>query len=385
MSARVEGFCDSRFEHLRDAFAALFEADDERGAALCVVVDGRPVVDLFAGHADEARTRPWQRDTLVNVFSTTKGMTSLCAHRLIDAGRLDPEARVSRYWPEFAEAGKEDVRVRNLLDHSVGLPALRDPLNPESVYDWNTMTRLLAAEAPFWEPGTEHGYHPFTFGWLVGELIRRVDGRTPGRFFREEIAGPLGADVQIGLDERDDARCADVLPTVSMPPDMLKAITERVTSPESVVARAYLNPFIPPQNFNSRAWRAAEIPAANGHATARGLATVYGAAACGERTTIPVLTDAGVERARTELRNGPDRMSMGLTVRFSLGFMLGTPDEPFGAAARPFGHPGAGGSLAFADPDARLGFAYVMNRMRMALSLVGPRAIDLARTTYECL
>lgn len=203
--ARVYGDCAPRFARVREAFERNF-ANGEVGAALAVTIDGQPVIDLWGGHADAARTRLWERDTIVNVYSTTKGMTAICANRLLEAGRLDLDAPVAEYWPEFAQAGKAQLPARYLLSHQAGLAALSTPIPAAKHYDWAYMTAALAAQEPWWEPGTRHGYHALTFGYLVGEVVRRIDGRTLGAYFREEIAAPLGADFHIGLDARDDAR-----------------------------------------------------------------------------------------------------------------------------------------------------------------------------------
>jgi CubicO group peptidase (beta-lactamase class C family) len=207
----IHGTCETGYERVRDTFRSAFDRGDEIGAAVSVVRGGERVVDLWAGHADAARTRPWQRDTLVNVFSTTKGMTALCAHRLVDQGKLDLDAPVARYWPEFAAAGKQDIRVRSLLSHQAGLPAIRETLSSEALFDWDRMAAALAAETPWWEPDTRHGYHAVTFGWLVGEVIRRTSGRSVGRYFQDEIAGPLGADFYIGCGPELDSRIADLI------------------------------------------------------------------------------------------------------------------------------------------------------------------------------
>src|SRR5208282_5387074 len=201
----IEGQCDPRFEKVRAAFAANFESRGEVGAATAVMLNGRPVVDLWGGHMEKERTRPWTRDTLVNVYSTTKGLTAIYAHRLVDAGALDLDAPVATYWPEFAQAGKEKIPVRFLLSHRAGLPAVRKLLDDDALFNWNKMTMALAEQEPWWEPGTRHGYHALTFGWLVGEVIRRITGKTLGTYFREEIAQPLGLDCHIGLDARHDA------------------------------------------------------------------------------------------------------------------------------------------------------------------------------------
>ena len=205
----IQGVCDARFQGVKEAFAQNFTDYGEVGAAVAVIAGGRLVVDLWAGHADAALSRPWQQDTIVNVFSTTKGMTAICAHRLAaDQGLLDIDAPVAKYWPEFAQAGKSEIPVRYLLSHRAGLPAVRQPLLPGSAYDWERMTSALATEEPWWEPGSKHGYHALTFGYLVGELVRRISGKSLGIYFRDEIAGPLGLDFYIGLSGKDAADAA---------------------------------------------------------------------------------------------------------------------------------------------------------------------------------
>ena len=208
----IHGRCDPRFAAVRDAFAANFAAGREVGASFAATVEGEPVVDLWGGHADAATTRPWERDTIVNVFSTTKAMTALCAHLLVDRGLLDLDAPVARYWPEFAQAGKERITTRHLLTHSAGLAALRRSLPTEALYDWTRMVEALAAETPWWEPGSANGYHAMTYGYLVGEVVRRLTGKTLGRFLRDEVTAPLGADFHIGLAPSEDARVAEMVP-----------------------------------------------------------------------------------------------------------------------------------------------------------------------------
>ena len=381
---RVQGECAPRFGRVRDAFARNF-ANGEVGAALAVTVDGEPVVDLWGGYADAARTRPWERDTIVNVYSTTKGMTAICANRLIEDGRLDLDAPVATYWPEFAQAEKETLPVCYLLTHQAGLAAISTPVPSHSRYDWTFMTSALAAQRPWWEPGTQHGYHALTFGYLVGEVVRRVDGRTLGTYFRDEIAAPLGVDFHIGLDARDDARCADMITAPPPPPGAPNLFAAITAQPESMIAKVFGNPRLDTAEVNTRAWRAAEIPAANGHGGARGLARVYGALACGgDIDGVHVLSPQAIERANTEHAFGPDAVLAPLQTRFGLGFFLTQPMIPFGPNPRAFGHPGAGGSLAFADPDARLGFAYVMNQMQMGLA-GDARGFGLIYEVYNAL
>lgn len=385
MSLKIEGTCDARFAPVRDTFVRNFSTLGETGAAIAITLDGRPVVDLWAGHADAARTEPWRRDTIVNVYSTTKGMTAVCAHRLVDQGRLDLDAPVSKYWPEFAQAGKATLPVRYLLSHQAGLPAVRQPLAFDSLYNWAAMTSVLAAQEPWWEPGTRHGYHALTYGWLVGEVVRRITGKSLGTFFRDEVAAPLGADFHIGLAAEHDARTAPLIPPPPPTPEQINLFTEILKDPESMLAKAFINPPLAPEAANTRAWRGAEIPAANGHSNARALARVYGALACGGALNgVPVLSGDSIERARAMQSDGADAL-LPMHTCFGLGFMLSTPTEKLGPNPRAFGHGGMGGSMAFADPEAHLGFGYVMNEMHVGLWLIDPRATALIDAVYASL
>ena len=386
--SRISGTCDPAFEGVRQAFEANFLTPGEVGAAVAVVVDGRLVVELWGGHADQARTRAWERDTLVNVYSTTKGMAALCAQRLVDAGALDLDAPVARYWPEFAAADKGDIPVRWLLSHRAGLAAVRDPLPGEALYDWDAMCRALAAETPWWTPGERHGYHAVTFGWLVGEVVRRIDGRSLGRYFREEVAGPLGAEFHIGLPDALHARVAEMgpipLPEPGAESESLTALM--LSDPQGVAARAFLNPPSMALGPNVPEWRRAEIPGANGHATARGIARIYGALARGgEQDGVRILSRAGIERCREQQSSGLDHV-LRISTRIGQGFMLSQPLPlaSFGPNPGSFGHPGAGGSVGFADPEARVGFGYAMNRMGPHI-LLDPRADRLIDAVYDAL
>jgi CubicO group peptidase (beta-lactamase class C family) len=365
---RVEGENAARFARVREAFEKNF-ATGEVGAALAVTVDGELVVDLWGGHRDAARSKPWQRDTIVNVYSTTKGMTAICANRLAEQGVLDLDAPVASYWPEFAQAGKAEIPVRWLLSHRAGLAALREQIPAGGQYDWKFMTEALAAEKPWWDPGTSHGYHALTYGYLVGEVVRRIDGRTLGAYFRDELAEPLGLDFWIGTGPELDARVADMIPAPPSPPGVPNPFAAAAQNPNSLVGRAFANPVIETGAVNTRAWRGAEIPAANGHGTARGLARIYGALARdGVLDGVPVLSPAQIARANSEQSFGRDEVLAPLHTRFGLGFFMTQPMIPFGPNPRAFGHPGAGGSIAFADPDARIGIAYVMNQMQVGLA-----------------
>ena len=385
----IQGVCDPRFETVKEAFAQNFADYGEVGAAVAVMVGGRLVVDLWAGHADAALSRSWQQDTIVNVFSTTKGMTAICAHRLTDEGLLDIDAPVAKYWPEFAQAGKEELPVRYLLSHSAGLPAVRAMLPPGSAYDWERMTSVLAAEEPWWEPGSKHGYHALTFGYLVGEVVRRISGQSLGTYFRKEIAEPLGLDFHIGLSEQNDARVAEMLPMPLPEPGEDNLIAKAFSDPQSMTFKAFANPpdLMVPATVNSRQWRAAEMPAANGHSDARSLARIYGALAQGgEIDGVDVLSLEEIDRARVEQSYGDDAVLLGLPSRFGLGFMLDLPEHRIVPQSDIFGHPGAGGSIGFADPESGIGFGYVMNKMIVPPDyFVDPRWRGLIDATYAAL
>jgi len=379
----IGGTCDSRFRNVREAFVENFARHGEVGATVAITVDGKSVVDLWAGFADAARTRPWTRDTIVNIASSTKGLTAICAHRLVDRGLLDLEAPVSMYWPEFAQAGKAAIPVHFLLSHRAGLPAIDTPLPTVALYDWDTMTRALAAQKPWWEPGTKHGYHVFTFGWLVGEVVRRITGKSLGTCWHEEVAQPLGLDCHIGLPAEHETRVAEFIP---IPPGQPDLEAEFMKHAPEILQKAINNPPKTVADMNTRAWRSAEIPAGNATTNARALARVYGALACGGQVDgVRVLSAGAIERARTQQVSGPDAVLYGLSTRFGLGFAL--PPEGAGAwssHASLFGHPGAGGSFAFADPEAHIGFGYVMNQMASGIS-PDARSLRLIDALYASL
>ncbi len=386
MAVKVEGTCDPKFNRVKDVFVENFEKRNEVGAAAAVMLDGKSVVDIWAGHADREKTKPWTRNTLVNVYSTTKGVTAICAHRLADKGLLDIDAPVAKYWPEFAQAGKDKLPVRYLLSHKAGMAAVRKPLDDGALFNWNKMTTALAEQEPWWEPGTKHGYHALTFGYLVGEVIRRITGKTPGAYLREEIAGPLGLDLHIGLDAKDDARTGDMIAMPPPAPGEPNLFAEIMKNPESVTFKAFMNPpgGMRPGLVNTRDWRAAEIPAANGHTTARSLAKLYGVLARGgELDGVRVMSKEQVAQCSIEQSNGPDALLM-INTRFSLGFMMSQPGASLGPNAKSFGHPGAGGSLGYADPEAKIGFGYTMNKMHASL-LIDPRATALIDAVYASL
>jgi len=305
------------------------------------------------------RTRPWQRDTLVDVFSVGKAMAALSLLVLVERGQVDLDAPAARYWPEFAARGKSEVTVRMLLCHRAGLPAIRRSLPRFAMYDWELMTSALAAEEPWWEPGRTHGYHVNTFGFLIGEIVRRVSGESIGAFFRREVATPLGADFHFGIGPEHDQRIADYL-FGDEPPEMVDDDDER----QFLLRHVYLNPpgLSGFGTVNTRAWRAAEMPSTNGHASARAVARIYSVLACGGAIDgVRLLRTETIERAIAEASSGPD-LVLRRPSRFGLGFQLTQPERPLGTNPRSFGHFGAGGSLGFADPDAQLAFAYTMNQ-----------------------
>jgi CubicO group peptidase (beta-lactamase class C family) len=354
-SNKTQGHVAPGFEPVQAAFEENFEKGEENGAAFCMVRAGETVVDIWGGFADEAQTRPWGRDTIVNVYSTTKTMTALTALLLADRGALDFAAPVVRYWPEFAANGKAHVTVAHLMSHSAGLSGWKEPLVREDLYDWEKVTRLLAAQAPYWEPGTAPGYHALTQGYLVGEVIRRVTGHSVGSVFRREIAEPLGADFHIGLPSTEDDRVADLTP-----PPPSGRIGAGTTS--ELVANMADNPPLNPLDTRTRAWRGAEIPAAGGTGNARSVAAVQtlmanGGFANGKQ----ILSEAGCRRALELQIEGTD-LILGIPVRYGLGFGLAGGMVPFPNPNTVYWG-GYGGSLVIADMDARTTYAYAMNKM----------------------
>lgn len=387
MTTTIHGRCEPGFEAVREAFEHNFAEHNELGAAVAVLVDGREVVSLWGGIASRAEGRDWEEDTLVNVYSTTKGLAAICIQHLIDQAKLDPDAKVARYWPEFAAEGKGEVTVRELLGHRAGLAALREPLPHAALYDHPLMARALAAAPPLWEPGTKHAYHAQTFGYLLAELVRRTTDQTLGQYLKRHLAGPAKADVHIGLPAQDDARVAKLTRTLgdAPPPGEMDLLRVMKTEPDSLTALAFANPPSTPGAVSTRAWRAAEIPSSNGHASAIGLARLYGSLVATAGAATGPLSAEALVRCSEEISLGPDEV-LRLTTRFGPGFMLSQPSGSgrFGPNSRSFGHPGLGGSIAFADPDARIGFGYVMNRAGTDI-LVGARPERLISALYERL
>ncbi|MFJ3897219.1 serine hydrolase domain-containing protein [Streptomyces sp. NPDC090083] len=371
----VEGHCDPRFTAVRTALEENFRDRGELGAAVTVTVGGETVADLWGGWADAAGTRPWERDTLVNVWSTTKGPVALCAHILADRGALDLDAPVAAYWPGFAAAGKENVLVRHLLSHRAGLAGLREPHSMAQLYDWEVTTERLAATEPWWEPGTRSGYHALTYGFLVGEVVRRVSGLLPSAFLEREVTGPLGIDFTIGLPEKEAGRAAELVHPPAASASEQAAIFSRL-APAAIAALT--NPVAGAAEANTPEWRAAEIPAANGHGTARAVAALYGVlAGRGSYDGHRVLSPEAAERVREGQGSCHDLVlgaGLGHETEIGLGLWLSGPHGSYGPNPRAFGHDGFGGSFGLADPEAGVSIGYVMNRM-------GPHIADDPRKT----
>ncbi|MGW6399569.1 serine hydrolase domain-containing protein [Streptomyces sp. NPDC055134] len=381
----IQGHCDARFDAVRAAFEENFDERGELGAAVTVLIDGAPVVDLWGGWADAARTRAWERDTVVNVWSTTKGPTALCAHILIDRGLLDPDAPVATYWPEFAAAGKDGVLVRHLLSHRAGLAGLREPHSLEQLFDWDLTTSRLAAQEPWWEPGTVSGYHALTYGFLVGEVVRRVSGLLPGALLEREVTGPLGIDFTIGLPDKEAGRAAEMVHPRAQASSEQAAIFAQL-APAAVAALT--NPIAGASEANTAAWRAAEIPAANGHGTARAVAALYGiVAGKGRSGDRQILSPEAAERIREGQGSCRDLvLGAGFTheTELGLGLWLSGPNGSYGPNPRAVGHDGFGGSFGSADPESGVAMGYVMNRMGPHIA-DDPRKMALISAVYDTL
>ena len=380
----VQGEVAPGFEAVSDAFAANFEHHGDVGAACAVHVAGEKVVDIWGGVADAETGRPWQDDTLQLVFSTTKGATAVCANILAERDDLDVDAPVTEYWAEFGAAGKQGTLVRHLLAHQAGLPVIDRSLSLEEVLAWDPIVEALAEATPLWEPGTAHGYHALTYGWLVGEVVRRVTGKSLGQFFAAEVAGPLDLDFFIGCPEGEAARVSRLVmwgrPSAG---SKTAKLWEQFLGPETLTGRA-LNlgsTFAGRETWNLPQVHAAEVPAANGITDARSLSRMY-AALIGEVDGVRLLRPDTVERARTRLTQGPDKVIFFETA-FGLGFMLSSDFSPYGGPGG-FGHAGAGGSVGFADPEAGVAFGYVMNKMQANLA-GDPRTVGLIEAVYKSL
>lgn len=358
MATPITGTCDPAFAAVRDAFAENFAARGEVGAGVSVVIDGRTVVDLAGGWADEARTRPWQTDTLVNVYSVGKAFIGLLALQLVDQGRIDLDAPIAEVWPEFAAGGKESATLRQALCHQAAVPAIREPLTDADLWNWQRMTDALAATEAWWEPGTRHAYHTNTYGHLVGGVVHRVTGQMPSARLRL-VTDPLRADVWFGVPGPERQRCADVIwdPSRPMPTDI---DPQQLEGDAQMLVLGYFNPPGYSSNgvVNTYEWRRAEIPSTNGHGSANGVARIYAALLQEGRLLSPSLL---AEATRVQSEGWCPVLAE--DSRFGLGFKPTVPHRPFGPNPRSFGHFGTGGAVGFADPDAGVAFGYVMNHV----------------------
>jgi CubicO group peptidase (beta-lactamase class C family) len=392
--SQIQGTVDPQFAACRDAFEANFQEGGERGAACAIYRDGQPVLDLWGGSADASDQTPWYRNTAVPVFSVTKGISALCVLSQVSNGRIDLDLPLAHYWPEFAAHGKDDIPVGWLLCHKSGLVDVDRPMTLEEALDWDTVCSALADSPPLWTPGTQHGYHAITYGWLVGEVVRRVSGRSLGQFFADEVAGPLGLEFWIGLPAEQIDRVVHLIPPGlppgihfgdpdAPPPNMIQML-QLLLGADSLLARALSAPggaFGDVDAWNDpRVWQA-EVPAANGITNASSLARMY-AATVGEVDGIRLLQAETLKQAIEPQVEGPDSVLI-FEIPFGYGFMRDAPFAKFGSPTA-FGHYGAGGSVGFADHEARIGFGYVMNRMDLGIA-GDPRTADLIAAVYSSL
>lgn len=378
MNVPVSGFCDPRFRAVREAFTENFTQRSEPGGAVAVTIGGNRVVDLWGGHADVAQTKKWERNTLVNFFSVSKALCAISANVLVERGLVELDAPVARLWPEF---GKHEITLRHILSHQAGLSAIREPMDDGAMLDWNTMIHALEKQEPWWEPGEAFGYHVNTFGFLVGEIVRRATGMTIGQFVQRTIAGPLDADLYIGLPATEHNRVAEFRwPAHTLTPDI---------PPGDDMALMRWNTYWNPPGFsgshwiNTPAWRIAEVPSTNGHGNARAIARVYSALARGgEIDGVRIIGEETLKNAVVEQSHGIDLVTQ-RPARFGLGFQLTQEERKLGPNPQSFGHFGAGGSLGFCDPDCDLAFGYVTNDMGPRWQ--NPRNRALIDAAYACL
>ncbi len=379
----IDGLVAPGWEPVADAFGTNFH-HGEVGAACTVYLDGTPVVDLVGGFADPETGRAWDHDTVAVVFSTTKGATATVANLLVERGELDPDAPIASYWPEFAAGGKEHVLVRHALAHSAGLPVVEGDFTLEESLAWAPVVEQLARQTPRWDPGTAVGYHMRTYGWIVGEIVRRITGTTIGQRFATDVAGPLGLDWWIGLPESIEPRVARIVPPETSDDPEVRALMDAVMAPGTMLGDALTGPsghFRYDDMWNTRALHECELPSSNGIASAHAVARMY-AALVGPVDGHRVLTDATIARATTTQIEGTD-LVIGAPMRYGLGYALGDATSS-AASPRAFGHSGAGGSLGLADPEHRVGFGYVMNRMQVGLA-EDKRPRNLLRAVYSAL
>jgi CubicO group peptidase (beta-lactamase class C family) len=367
----VHGYCDEKYGAVREAFAANFASEGEVGAGFAVVSRGQLVVDLWGGHADPARTRSWTRDTVTNVWSTSKGVAAICFAMIVDRGKASYDDPVGRFWPEFAVAGKDTITIAQLLSHQGGLCGFAVPVTMRDIADQDKAERLIAAQAPFWQPGTACGYHAVTYGTLTNALFRRIEGRTLAKFLEQELSAPLGLSLTFGLPEERAGMASELI----APPELDSTSANPNTSVAQQAALA--NPVLQPMDANTAYWRASPMPSVNAFATAPSLARLYGALASGEELEGNRFVSPSTIAEATRLRIDSEDLVLGMRAKWAAGFLLNV-HSLYGDSPSAFGHSGWGGSLAFADPSRGLGVAYVMNRMgqnligdRRGLALIG--------------
>lgn len=375
----VRGFCDPSFRQVADAFAENFVSGEELGAAVCVHHQGRIVVDLWGGYCDAAGTRPWDRDTIVNMMSVSKGFLAVAIFMLLERGLVDIDAPVARYWPEFAAAGKADVPIRHVMDHRAGVPVLRPSQPRRAIYDWDRYVEALARQEPLWEPGTQAGYHILTMGFILGEIVRRVSGQSVGEFVRNEISVPLDLDYNIGLDPAEIERCADFVSATE------GTIFKVDHLPDDELLKYAWSELPEDEDFNSDRWRKAQVPGANGHGNARSVSRLYAALSMGGTLDgFRLLTERSIERMSAEQHNLTE-IVMKRAYHQGLGVLRNSPPiSEMGPDPDAFGHHGVGGSIGFADRKNQIAFSYCTNRMHNRIDN-GPRAGRLKRATYACL
>ena len=379
----IKGYCDPKFQNVYDTFANAITSGFETGAALAIEHQGKIIINLWGGYQDKEKTKLWEEDTLVNVFSVTKGVTATCISRLIDQGKLDPSKSVGNYWPEYACNGKENTKVSDLLCHRAAMFGFKDGIPSGSFQDWKKFTKQLEMQVPYRKPGISQGYHALTFGWLAGELIRRVDGRTVGTYFKEEIADPLNIDFHIGLPESEFVRCADMLmlpmENIKLPGEFLKFLPNFFLPQKlqnfkaALLSGDFMEAFQTREEdddnyVNSLDWRVAEIPSANGHGTAKSLATLYGILSNGcSRDGISIMSESSLQNAIRPHSSGPDSVLFGAPIKFGLGYELAQGIAKMGNISptlnnKMFGHAGVGGAVAFGDPDKGIGYGFICNQ-----------------------
>lgn len=375
------GEFEPEFQSAVDAFIENYKVEEEIGSASSLIVDGRKVFDVWAGYRDEAKTKPWEYDTIVCMMSVAKGISGIAFNILIDRGLVDPDAPVARYWPEFAQNGKEKLLVRHVLDHTAGLPAVLERLFPGAIFECDTIVAALEKQAPIWEPGTVAAYHIHTQGNILGEIVRRITGKRYPQFIHDELIAPLGLDYQIGgLSEKDMARCADLVPTIEG-----TLFARKDADPDSLLAKGFLQHPKEPINItlNSHGWRTSEIASANGHGTARSVASIYGMVARGgELNGVRIMKPETIRDMLTEQHNQTEQMQQ-RPYHQARGILLNTEQSVWmGPNPHAFGHHGFGGSIGMGDPDAKIGFSYACNKMHTRPDN-GPRARRIIEAIYK--